>query len=70
MDHPMVRQIELTGYPGGYLDRKYIGLDKFGNEVYQGDEILVYEDDISLVDDLSYREEEILENCGAERKFA
>lgn len=69
MDHPMIRQIELTGYPSGY-DRKYIGTDALGNEVYEGDQILVFEDEMFLVDDLTYQAEEILEIVGAVRKIA
>lgn len=65
----MIKEIERTGYPAGYEERRYYGIDALGNDVYEGDEIFVYEDDIYLIDDLSYREEEILENCGAERRI-
>ena len=70
MDHPMVRQIERTGYPAGYQEREYYGIDALGNEVYKGDEILVYEDEFFLVEPLISETVEALEIVGAERKIA
>ena len=66
----MVRQIELTGYPDGYEERKYYGIDALGNDVYKGDEILVYEDEFFLVEALISETIEVLEIVGAERKIA
>jgi len=70
MDHPLVKQIERYGYPSGYEERKYYGVDALGNEVYKGDEILVYEDEFFLVEALISETIEVLEIVGAERKIA
>ncbi|MGE7121832.1 YqaI family protein [Peribacillus sp. NPDC046944] len=38
MDHPLVTQIERTGYPYAVGSEEAIGVDYFGNEVWPGDD--------------------------------
>ena len=58
MEHPKVTQINRIGYP---KEPDIYGMDFFGNEVYYGDEIYIYEEEFWLADDLSFAEREILE---------
>ncbi|WP_083632443.1 YqaI family protein [Domibacillus antri] len=43
MDHPMITQIERTGYPTG-MQVEPEGVDYFGNEYFAGEEIIITED--------------------------
>lgn len=69
LEHPAITQTERTGYP--YSDRrKEYGTDPLGNEVYTGDEMLVYEDEFYLVETLSSDAIEVLETHGASHEIA
>ncbi len=69
MDHPMVAQIERTGYP--FSDRRNdYGVDGLGNEVFTGDEIIEFFDDFYLVEELSTDAIEIMEQHGGVHKIA
>ncbi|GGN64545.1 hypothetical protein [Oceanobacillus indicireducens] len=69
MDHPMVAQIERTGYP--FSDRRNdYGVDGLGNEVFTGDEIIEFFDDFYLVEELSTDAIEIMEQHGGVYKIA
>jgi hypothetical protein len=47
-----------------------IGYDVFENEIYTGDEILVYYDDVYLKEELSTDAVEILKRLGCEERVA
>lgn len=50
---------------------KFFGEDALGNEVFEGDEILVIDDDVFFrKEDLSYDAIHILDMFGAEEKIA
>lgn len=68
MDHPAVVEIMRTGYAEKEPD--VVGSDALGNEVYKGDEILVFEDEIFLTLELSSETIEVLEIVGAEYQTA
>lgn len=69
MDHPVIDRIQRAGYP--FSDGRHEwGVDALGNDVYTGDEILVYEDDFFLVDTLTLESKEILEIVGAQYDVA
>lgn len=67
MDHPVVKQIQMYGYPLESREPKLITKDALDNEVYEGDEVYELGDDIYLVEALSWDAKEILERCGATR---
>lgn len=69
MDHPVVAEIERTGYPIGYQNN-VVGTDALGNELYKGDSILQIDNEKFLVDELTPQSIEILETLGAYRKNA
>lgn len=69
MQHPTIDRIERTGFP--FSDRREEwGVDALSNDVYTGDEILVYEDEFWLVEKLSLDCKETLEIIGAEYQIA
>lgn len=69
LEHPTITRTLRTGYP--YSPRRQeIGIDALGNEVFEGDEILVYEDEFYLVSELSSDAIEILEKHGADYRIA
>lgn len=70
MDHPVIKQIQLRGYPLEVKEPKLIAIDAFDNEVYEGDEVYDLNGEIFLVEDLSWDAKEILEKCGAIRYVA
>lgn len=49
---------------------KFFGEDALGNEVFEGDEILVIDDEFFRKEDLSYDAIQILEMFGAVEKIA
>lgn len=64
MDHPMVMQIEKTGYPNIVSQPEFAGTDVNGNEVFEGDSIvllpngeMILEDDLEdyLIEELGFR---------------
>lgn len=65
LEHPDITHINRTGYPRGYEELEAIGIDALGNEVYEGDEILVLDDEVFLVQELGMESIEILEILGA-----
>lgn len=70
MDHPVIKEVETWGYPKSNTLHDYVMTDSFNNEIYTGDEYLVYEDEIFLADALTLNAIEVLELIGAERKRA
>lgn len=69
MDHPVVERIIATGYPYS-LKREEYGIDALGNETFTGEEILIYQDEFFLVEELSPDAVEVLEMFGADYKTA
>lgn len=69
MDHPMVAEMERTGYPRGRALEVY-GTDALDNEVYEGDRILVLNGEFYLVETLMSDSIEILETHGAHYEIA
>lgn len=69
MDHPMILEIERTGYPYGY-ENDLRGTDSLGNEIYKGDKVYVLNDEYFLADELTPQSTEILEMLGADTKEA
>lgn len=67
MEHPKVTQINRVGYPE---EPDIYGMDFFGNEVYYGDEIYIYEEEFWLADELVHSEKELLEFFGAVKIIA
>ncbi|MEX3715414.1 hypothetical protein ABFV99_23870 [Cytobacillus horneckiae] len=60
MDHPLVTQIERTGYPNMIDQPEHAGIDFFGDEILDGDEIVEYDGELVLVDNLNrYLSEEM-----------
>lgn len=60
MDHPLVTQIERTGYPNMIDQPEHTGIDFFGDEILDGDEFVEYDGELVLVDNLNrYLSEEM-----------
>lgn len=70
MEHPEITQIRQYGYPRMNVYTNQYGIDALGNEVFNGDEILVFEDTFFLVEELGDQAKEILELLGARYKQA
>lgn len=67
-EHPAISRTIRTGYP--YSPRRQeVGIDPLGNEVYSGDEILVFEDEFYSVKKISDDAIEVLERHGADYKI-
>ncbi|CEI81262.1 hypothetical protein BN997_01080 [Oceanobacillus oncorhynchi] len=65
MDHPAIERTRRTGYP--YSERRQMFVtDGLGNDVHSGDEILEFDGEFYLVDELSVDAREILEKHGAD----
>ncbi|SEA53041.1 hypothetical protein SAMN05421743_105192 [Thalassobacillus cyri] len=70
MKHPVVEQIERTGFPLDIQEPEIYGTDALGNEVVLGDTIYVFNDEFFLKDTLLQESIELLEVLGAEEKTA
>ncbi|MCG5104405.1 hypothetical protein [Oceanobacillus alkalisoli] len=68
MNHPMITQIERTGFPYS-AKREDWGTDGLNNDVYSGDEIIEFDEEIYLVEELSLDAIEILERHGGIHKI-
>lgn len=69
MEHPTIERTLQTGYPHSER-RQMVWKDGQGNEVYPGDEIILFEDEFYLVDELPATAIEILERHGGRHKIA
>ncbi|MDF2056330.1 YqaI family protein [Priestia megaterium] len=61
LEHPMITQIERTGYPNMVAQSEHAGIDYFGNEILIGAEIVTDDNtgEVVLKEDLEkYLEEE------------
>ena len=70
MEHPVIERTERTGYATYSPKRNQYGNDGLGNEVYQGDEILVLNDEFFLQETLLCESIELLEVLGATHETA
>lgn len=70
MNHPVVAQIERTGYPAGHQEPQIIGIDSRNEYIYAGDELYIYEEETFVIEELSHDAIEVLEMIGAERSIA
>lgn len=70
MNHPVLEQIERTGYPDGLPETDHYGLDGLGNEVFDGDEIYVLNEEFFLKETLMEESRALLITLGAEEKKA
>jgi hypothetical protein len=51
-DHPIVESLERTGLPNAIAQEECNGLDYFGNEILEGDEIVIDGEEVVLKDNL------------------
>lgn len=70
MDHPVLKEIEMWGYPKSLELHEVIMTDSFRNEIYRGDEYLELDDEVYLIETLSCDAIDILEKHGAKRRVA
>ncbi|GGB61367.1 hypothetical protein GCM10011409_43280 [Lentibacillus populi] len=70
MNHPLIDQIERTGYPAYSPRREEYKVDPLGNEVHSGDQILVLNDDFFLTETMGAEAIEVLELLGASYEIA
>lgn len=52
MNHPMIDQIERSGYPNMVEQPEHVGIDYFGDEILDGDYIVEYDGETILRDNL------------------
>ncbi|EFV79304.1 hypothetical protein HMPREF1013_00220 [Bacillus sp. 2_A_57_CT2] len=67
MNHPMIDQIERSGYPNMVEQPEHLGIDYFGDEILDGVDIVEYDGEIILRDNL---ERYLTEVMGFEFKTA
>ncbi|MBT2661915.1 hypothetical protein [Bacillus sp. ISL-45] len=51
-DHPIIEQIERTGYPNAMDQPEHNGTDYFGYEILEGDDIVIDGEEMILKDNL------------------
>lgn len=68
IEDPVIEKVNRTGYPK--KEQEPVGDDFFGNEVFPGDEILVLDDEMFLIEELNVQTKEILKHLGAVEKIA
>ncbi|MCS0823166.1 hypothetical protein NX029_04235 [Cytobacillus firmus] len=61
MNHPIVDQIVRNGYPNMGTLPEHVGIDYFGDEILDGDDIVEYDGEIILKDNLVRFLSEVLE---------
>ena len=64
-EHPHITEYNRKGYLG--KEPEVIGYDFFGNEYYEGEELLKLDDEVFLLENLSAEAREILLYWGASR---
>ncbi|MCM3404939.1 hypothetical protein M3655_22640 [Cytobacillus oceanisediminis] len=60
-DHPMIEQIQRTGFPNMAAQLEHSGIDYFGDEILEGDDIVEYDGEIVLRDNLERYLSEVME---------
>lgn len=68
IEHPDITRTIRTGYPEP--EQKHYGYDFFGNEVFEGEEILVLDNEFFLKQELSQDAISILRYIGVPSKIA
>ena len=67
MDHPTIERLEQYGLD----EARYLGLDYFKNEIYEGDDVIIFDDEIILIEEVTKGDLiNLLINLGAEEKTA
>lgn len=61
MDHPMIERIQRTGFPNMVAQPEHAGIDYFGDEILYGDDIVEYDGEIILRDNLERYLKEVME---------
>ena len=70
MDHPAIKEMELTGFAPGESEPETHGTDALGNDVFKGDEVYELGNDIFAVEQIGYDARQILELIGADKTTA
>ena len=65
-DHPVIERIEKTGYPNMIEQPEHAGIDYYGTEIIEGDDIVEYDGEVVLKENL----EKFLAEMGFEFKTA
>ncbi|MED4455938.1 YqaI family protein [Metabacillus fastidiosus] len=65
-DHPVIESMERTGFPNMVAQPEHAGIDYFGTEILAGDDIVEFDGEIILKDNL----EEFLTEIGFKFKTA
>ncbi|MBU8773216.1 hypothetical protein KM923_27370 [Cytobacillus oceanisediminis] len=60
-DHPMIEQVQRTGFPNMIDQPEHAGIDYFGDEILDGDDIVEYDGEIILRDNLERYLKEVME---------
>ncbi|WLR54864.1 hypothetical protein LC048_21105 [Mesobacillus subterraneus] len=51
-DHPVIEQMERMGYPNAVVQPEHSGTDYFGDEILEGDDIVIDGEEMVLKDNL------------------
>lgn len=70
IEHPMITEINQYGYPKDMYEEKHCGIDYFGNEIIEGDEIFEMEGETVLLDDPDNLKQFLTEFAGAKFTLA
>jgi len=60
-DHPTIEQVQRTGFPNMVAQPEHAGIDYFGDEILDGDDIVEYDGEIILKDNLERYLTEVME---------
>ncbi len=60
-DHPLIEQVQRTGFPNMAAQPEHAGIDYFGDEILDGDDIVEYDGEIILKDNLERFLTEVME---------
>lgn len=52
LEHTMISRIERTGYPNMMDQPEHAGIDFYGDEILEGDEIVEFDGEVILKDNL------------------
>lgn len=52
LEHPLITQVERTGYPNMVQQQEHYGVDFYGAEILEGDEIVEFDGEIILKENL------------------
>ena len=66
LEHPDITRTERTGYPNMIDQSEHAGIDYFGDEILEGEDVVEFEGEVILKENL----EKFLEEIGFEFKTA